>query len=375
MPDASLILGIETSCDETAAAVVGADRVIHSNRIASQLEQHQQHGGVVPEIAARAHLSLIDKVINAALEEAGVGIADIDVVAATAGPGLIGGVLVGSMTAKGIATSRGIPYFAINHLEGHALSARLTCSIHFPYLLLLVSGGHSQLLAVEAAGRYHRYGTTLDDAAGEAFDKAAKKLDLGLPGGPRLEAAAETGDATAFALPRPLKGADHCHFSFSGLKTALANTWDGLTEEQRGERQNLANAAASLQAAICDCLEDRSWQAMQRFRSDYPQCPQPDFVVAGGVAANRLIRGTLAAVAETGGFGFHAPPLPLCTDNAAMIAWAAAERIAAGLPADSMASEAVPRWPLDPAAPAPQLGRRKAAARAEATDRQGKTVP
>lgn len=355
-----LVLGIETSCDETAAAVVSRDGTIHANIIASQVEEHSRYGGVVPEVAARAHLGLIDTVIKSALEEAGVSMADLDAVAATTGPGLIGGVLVGAVAAKAIALGCNIPFYAINHLEGHALSARLTEQVQFPYLLLLVSGGHTQLLEVTAPGQYSRYGTTMDDAAGEAFDKSAKVMGLGMPGGPAIEKAAMAGDASAFDLPRPLKGKPGCHFSFSGMKTAVATAYEKRIAplEDNGERQQaIADLAASLQAAIAESLASRSRRAMQQFRASHPGLDAPDFVVAGGVAANHQIRTALENAASDEGFAFHAPPVKLCTDNAVMIAWAAIERDQAGLPADGLDIEPRPRWPLDPdAAPPPGRG-------------------
>ena len=353
-----IMLGIESSCDETAAAIIGSDKTIYANEIASQMDQHAEYGGVVPEVAARAHLETIDVVIDRALQKAGLVLADIDGFAATAGPGLIGGVAVGTVTAKAIAAARQRPYYAVNHLEGHALSARLTDSIEFPYLLLLVSGGHTQLLAVAGPGRYHRYGTTMDDAAGEAFDKCAKIMGLGYPGGPAIEKAARLGNAGTLALPRPLKGADHCHFSFSGLKTALANK---LKQLGGVDQAPLHDLAASLQAAIADCLADRSQKAMHQFATDYlansPDTP-PVLVIAGGVAANRYIFAQLADTAAKNGFRLSVPPAALCTDNAAMIAWAALERHHQdGADSDDFDFAPRPRWPLDShASPPPGRG-------------------
>ena len=344
-----LILGIESSCDETAAAVVRSDATILSSKVASQMEVHAAHGGVVPEIAARAHLDAIDVVIAEALTEAGVSMADLDAVAATGGPGLIGGVVVGTVAAKAIATALDIPYFAVNHLEGHALSARLTAPVRFPYLLLLVSGGHTQLLAVEGPGRYQRYGTTMDDAAGEAFDKSAKIMGLCYPGGPAIERLAAEGDALRVQLPRPLRGADHCHFSFSGLKTAVANRHSQIIEGTCDA--SAADLAGALQSAIADCLADRTKRAMARFAEAHGPAT---LVVAGGVAANKAIFAKLDEVASKAGFDIAVPPGWLCTDNAAMIAWAAAERWDAP---DTLAFEPRPRWPLDPdAAPPPGRG-------------------
>ena len=342
------MLGIESSCDETAAAVVREDGAVLASEIASQMDIHARHGGVVPEIAARAHLDSIDQVIAAALKTADVRLDDIDGIAATGGPGLIGGVVVGTVTAKAIATARQLPYYAVNHLEGHALSARLVARVEFPYLLLLVSGGHTQLLAVHAPGIYERYGTTMDDAAGEAFDKSAKIMGLGYPGGPAIEGLAATGDATAIALPRPLKGAAHCHFSFSGLKTALATRH---ATSDKNDQHAQANLAAALQAAIADCLADRAGRAMTRFAEAHGPTT---LVIAGGVAANRAIFEKLSGAADAAGFAISVPPAWLCTDNAAMIAWAAIER--RDRP-DGLDFAPRPRWPLDPqAAPPPGRG-------------------
>lgn len=352
------MLGIESSCDETAAAIVGSDKTIFANEIASQIAQHTQYGGVVPEVAARAHLESIDLVIYRALQSASFCLSDIDGFAATGGPGLIGGVTVGTVTTKAIAAARERPYFAINHLEGHALSVRLADSVEFPYLLLLVSGGHTQLLAVAGPGNYHRYGTTMDDAAGEAFDKCAKIMGLDYPGGPAIEAASKHGDPTAVSLPRPLKGADHCHFSFSGLKTALANKFKRLGGVGEAPVHDLA---ASLQAAIADCLADRSNNAMAQFRKDYRMSSAntpPVMVIAGGVAANKSIHARLAETASKNGFQLSVPPSTLCTDNAAMIAWAALERRQRNTADyDGFDFEPRPRWPLDAhAGPPPGRG-------------------
>ena len=351
-----IMLGIESSCDETAAAIVADDKTILANEIASQIQTHAKHGGVVPELAARAHLEVIDQVVDVALAKAKLKMGDIDGVAATAGPGLIGGVAVGTVTAKAIAAARQIPYYAVNHLEGHALSPRLAGNLSFPYLLLLVSGGHTQLLAVEGPGRYQRYGTTMDDAAGEAFDKCAKAMGLGFPGGPTIEAAAKTGNSKAINLPRPLRGKPGCHFSFSGLKTALANKLQKLGGPNAAP---VADLAASLQAAITDCLADRTKQAMTRFRDEFAIADgqQPSLVIAGGVAANHYIFGKLQDHANTAGFHLSVPPAILCTDNAAMIAWAALERLEAP---DTLDFAPRPRWPLDPnASPPPGRGVRQ----------------
>jgi N6-L-threonylcarbamoyladenine synthase len=334
-----VILGIESSCDETAAAVITGDRQILSHRLAGQEREHAPYGGVVPEIAARAHVEAVMPLVEAALADAKLTIADLDAVAATAGPGLIGGVMVGLVTAKALAHAAQKPLIAVNHLEGHALSPRLTDpDLDFPYLLLLVSGGHCQLLNVEGVGRYRRLATTIDDAAGEAFDKTAKLLGLGFPGGPAVERAAAEGNAKAVSLPRPLLGSPEPHFSFAGLKSAVLRARD--TGIHRPE-----DIAASFQAAVVDCLIDRTRRAI----AHTPEATA--LVVAGGVAANTAIRSALAALAHDNGLRFVAPPLWLCTDNAAMIGWAGAERFALGL-TDGLDVAARPRWPLDPAAEA-----------------------
>ena len=346
-----LMLGIETSCDETAAAVVADDRSIRANLVLSQLADHAPYGGVVPEVAARAHLAHLTPLIREALATANVALEDLDAVAATGGPGLIGGVMVGVMMAKGIAAARGLPFLAVNHLEGHALTARLTHGIAFPYLLLLVSGGHSQLLAVEGVGRYRRYGTTVDDAVGEAFDKVAKLLGLGYPGGPAVEAAARRGDPRRFALPRPMVGRPGCDFSFSGLKTAVRRAVDGLPDGAL-RRRDVDDLCAAFQAAAADCLADRTARALGRFRGDHPAGGA--LVVAGGVAANQALRDCLAALAAAEGLALVAPPPALCRDNAAMVAWAGIERLRLG-DRDDLSFAPRPRWPLDPEA-APAVG-------------------
>jgi N6-L-threonylcarbamoyladenine synthase len=349
-----LVLGIETSCDETAAAVVSDEGArIRSNVVLSQLAEHRPYGGVVPEIAARAHLDHLDSLIAEALTRAGVGFDDLAGVAATGGPGLIGGVIVGVTEAKAIALARGLPFVAVNHLEGHALSARLVEEVPFPFLLLLVSGGHCQLLVVAGVGQYRRLGTTIDDAAGEAFDKGAKLLGLGYPGGPAVERAAAAGDPGRFSLPRPLLGRAGCDFSFSGLKTALRQTVQGLAGPDGALRErDAADLAAGLQAAIGDCLLDRTAHAVALFRSRYPE--GRSLVVAGGVAANNALRQRLSALAALEDLAFVAPPPALCTDNGAMIAWAGLERLRLGFVND-LAFAPRPRWPLDPDA-APALG-------------------
>jgi N6-L-threonylcarbamoyladenine synthase len=331
----SLILGIESSCDETAAALVTSDRRILAHRLAGQEAAHRPYGGVVPEIAARAHVEILPRLIEEVLDEAGIGLSDVDAIAATAGPGLIGGVMVGLVTAKGLALASGKPLVALNHLEGHALSPMLSDpDLAFPYLLLLVSGGHCQLLLVAGVGRYRRLATTIDDAAGEAFDKSAKLLGLGFPGGPAVERAAKAGDPGAVPLPRPLAGSDEPHFSFAGLKSAV------LRAKQSGRYAD-CDIAASFQQAVVDCLVDRTARAIQG--SDDITA----LVVAGGVAANQAIRAALGDLAAAHGLRFVAPPLWLCTDNAAMIAWAGALRFDAGL-TDGLDAPARARWPLDP---------------------------
>jgi N6-L-threonylcarbamoyladenine synthase len=339
------VLGIETSCDETAVAVVegtaGTQPVgrILSNTVYSQLTEHRRFGGVVPEIAARAHLERIDGLVAQALDEAGVGLADLDAIAATGGPGLIGGVMVGVMTAKALAFAHDKPFIAVNHLEGHALSVRLTEPVSFPYLLLLVSGGHCQLLTVRGPGDFTRLGTTIDDAAGECFDKTAKLLGLGFPGGPAVERAAEGGDPRRFALPRPMWRKPGCDFSFSGLKTAVRQTVEKLPAD---DPRAVADLCASFQRTVGDVFADRCANALAR-------APSPTLVVAGGVAANVYLRGRLEEVAAAHGAKLVAPPVRLCTDNGAMIAWAGVERLRLGQ-VDALDFRPRPRWPLDPAA-------------------------
>jgi N6-L-threonylcarbamoyladenine synthase len=334
-----IVLGIESSCDETAAALVTTERVILAQHIASQDEAHRPYGGVVPEIAARAHAERLAPLIAATLGDAGLTLADVDAVAATAGPGLIGGVMVGLVTAKALAMASDKPLIAINHLEGHALSPRLAePALTFPYLLLLVSGGHCQILLVEGVGRYRRLATTIDDALGEAFDKTAKMLGLGYPGGPAVERLAREGDAKRVPLPRPLVGSAEPHFSFAGLKSAVMRAKQARTDEYTD-----ADIAASFQRAAIDCLIDRARRALANAG------PVTALVVAGGVAANQAIRVALEGLAAAHGLPFVAPPLALCTDNAAMIAWAGVERLGQSDPLDTPAR---PRWPLDPAAEA-----------------------
>jgi N6-L-threonylcarbamoyladenine synthase len=332
----TLVLGIESSCDETAAALVRGDRTILAQAIAGQEAEHAPYGGVVPEIAARAHAERLAPLVEQVLRQAGLTLADCDAVAATAGPGLIGGVIVGLVTAKALAMASDRPLLAINHLEGHALSPRLADpALQFPYALLLVSGGHCQILRVEGVGRYRRLATTIDDALGEAFDKSAKILGLGYPGGPAVEQLARSGDPAAVPLPRPLKGSKEPHFSFAGLKSAVLRAHESGTYGD-------ADIAASFQQAALDCIIDRTRRALR----DMP--PVTALVVAGGVAANRTIRAGLGKLAGEFALPFTAPPLPLCTDNAAMIAWAGVERLAAGFAPDPLDFRARPRWPLDP---------------------------
>ena len=340
----AIILGLESSCDETAAAIVRSDRTILSHALAGQEDHHRAFGGVVPEIAARAHAELMTPLVETALADAGLTLNDVDAIAATAGPGLIGGVMVGLVTAKALAMASGKPLIAVNHLEGHALSPRLIdADLEFPYVLLLVSGGHCQLLRVNGVGDYNRLATTIDDAVGEAFDKTAKILGLGFPGGPAVERAAANGNANNVPLPRPLKGADEPHFSFAGLKSAV------LRAHESGQYR-IQDIAASFQLAVIDCLYDRISYTLDRI--DAPAA----LVVAGGVAANVPIREMLEKLAAQRGMRFVAPPLWLCTDNGVMIAWAGAERFGMGL-TDGLDFVARPRWPLDPhAAPARGAG-------------------
>lgn len=355
------VLGIETSCDETAAAVLrlspaGVD--VLAEQVASQTEDHALYGGIVPEIAARAHVERLDGLIRMVMQEAGSGWETLDGVAATAGPGLIGGVMTGLSTAKAIALARGLPLVAVNHLEGHALSPRLAQDVPFPYLLLLVSGGHCQFVSVEGVGKYRRLGSTIDDAAGEAFDKTAKLLGLAGAGGPAVERAAEKGDPAAVDLPRPLLDRSGLDMSFSGLKTAVRRA----AEEAPLTDQRRADICAAFQLAVADILVAKSARAMERMSE---AGDGRTFVVAGGVAANRMLRARLEAEARRHGFAFVAPPLRWCTDNAAMIALAGAERLRLGLQ-DPLDTPARARWPLDEAsaAAAPVYGGGKKGAKA-----------
>jgi N6-L-threonylcarbamoyladenine synthase len=347
--DTLTVLGLETSCDETAAAVVrrradGAVEVL-SSVVGSQIAAHAPYGGVVPEIAARAHVEGIDGIAAQAMSDAGLGYGDLSGVAATAGPGLVGGVMVGLSFGKAVALARDLPLVAVNHLEGHAVSARLAADIPYPFLLLLVSGGHCQLLDVAGVGACTRLGSTIDDAAGEAFDKIAKSLGLPYPGGPALERLAESGNPDAYELPRALLGRAGFDFSFSGLKTAAARQAEAATSPQAK-----ADLAAAVQHAIARQLAERTERAMAAYAADHPGLARR-FVVAGGVAANATVRRRLQQAAERHGFSFDAPPLAYCTDNAAMIALAGAERLALGL-SDGLDAAARPRWPLDAAAAA-----------------------
>ncbi|HTU55558.1 MAG TPA: tRNA (adenosine(37)-N6)-threonylcarbamoyltransferase complex transferase subunit TsaD [Acetobacteraceae bacterium] len=339
------VLGIESSCDETAAAVLDEGGRVLSERVLSQTREHAPFGGVVPEIAARAHLAHLPGLVGEAMAEAGLGFAGLAAVAATAGPGLIGGLIVGSHVAKGIALASGCRFLAINHLEAHALTPRLPClgAAPFPYLLLLVSGGHSLWASVEGVGQYRLLGATIDDAAGEAFDKVGKLLGLSWPGGPALERLAAEGDPRRWRFPRPLAGRPGCDFSFSGLKTSVAHAVAGFPPGAL-PRQAAADIAASFQRAVADALADRARHAIAMFAGHHPDARL--LVVSGGVAANGAVRAALAEAAGQAGFFLFAPPGPLCTDNAVMVAWAGIERLRLGL-TDGLDAPARPRWPLD----------------------------
>lgn len=354
--DDTVFLGIESSCDDTAAAIVTGDRRILSSVVSGQTDLHADFGGVVPEIAARAHAERLDLCVEQALDQAGLRLSDLNGVAVTAGPGLIGGVMSGVMCAKGIAAGAGLPLIGVNHLAGHALTPRLTDGIDYPYLMLLVSGGHCQFLRVDGPQDFTRLGGTIDDAPGEAFDKIAKLLALPQPGGPSVEAEAAHGREGRFDLPRPLLDRPGCDMSFSGLKTAALRLRDQLIAEQGGlrqsDRQDLCHA---FQTAVAEVLAEKSRRALAL-------SPVPVLAVAGGVAANQTIRAALERVAAAAGAAFLAPPLRLCTDNGAMIAWAGIERFRAGQQ-DGMDLIARPRWPLDDRA-APMLGSGKKGAKA-----------
>ncbi len=346
------VLGIETSCDETAAAVVSDDGTILSNLVLSQLEEHKAFGGVVPEIASRAHLDHLDRLIKGAMEEANLNFNELDGVAATCGPGLIGGVMIGMMAGKTIAATHNLPFLAINHLEAHALTPRLTNQVSFPYLTLLVSGGHTQLLVAEDVGVYRRWGTTIDDALGECFDKSAKLMGLPYPGGPNLEKMAQdcknpNEAIKRFPLPTPLKGRKGCDFSFSGLKTAVRNTIEKLPEGDL-KPDDIADLAYSFQITIGNILKDRTQNAISQFLETYPHSAnKPTLIVCGGVAANKHVCNVLRGLTSERNMDFIAPPVNLCSDNGAMIAWAGIERLKQNM-TDPLTIAARPRWPLDP---------------------------
>lgn len=352
LPTELTILGIETSCDETAAAIVrgtppGPGQIL-SNVIHRQIKEHKPFGGVVPEIAARAHVELLDSVIERALKEADQDITKIDGVAATAGPGLIGGVMVGLLSAKALALSLDKPLVALNHLEAHALTARLVEGTEFPFLLLLISGGHCQLMASDGVGKYRLYGATIDDAIGEAFDKVAKLIGLSYPGGPEIERAAREGDPKRFQFPRPMLGRKGMEFSFSGLKTAVRQmAGELLSSGPEQDSKLVADFAASFQAAAVDVLVDRAQMAMQKFRTEFGDANESmEFVVAGGVASNQVIAAALKALSKQEGFRLTLPPPALCTDNGAMVAWAGLERLSHGL-SDPLNVPPRARWPLE----------------------------
>ena len=333
------ILGIESSCDETAASIVTDDRQILSNVIISQIAEHQKFGGVVPEIASRAHLNYMHEVVEKALEDAKLTLTDLDAIAVTAGPGLIGGLLVGIMFAKGLSFAMNKPLLAINHLEGHALTARLTNEVEFPYLMLLVSGGHCQILIVEQVGVYYKLGGTLDDAVGESFDKVAKMLGLDYPGGPVIEKLARSGNPLTHKFPHPMKGREGCDFSFSGLKTAVRL----IIEKTELTEQNIADICASFQKTIIEILLDRLNNAVTTAKHSHPNIKQ--LIIAGGVAANQAILEGIKASMLEHGLDTIAPPIKLCTDNAAMIAWSGIERFRLGLQDENIIPRS--RWPLD----------------------------
>ena len=357
-----IVLGIESSCDDTGAAIVTDGKEILGEALQSQ-EEHKQYGGVVPEIAARAHLEHVDEIISLCLQRANTKLEDVDAIAASAGPGLIGGVVVGVMTAKALALALNKPFIAVNHLEGHALCARIANDISFPYLLLLVSGGHCQILVVKNVGEYERLGTTIDDAAGEAFDKVAKMLGLGYPGGPMIEKLAATGNDSRFSLPRPLLNSGDCNLSFSGLKTAVRKiiesySPDGVVEHAILPKQDIADICACFQMTATDCLVRKLKQAIKYFKQHYPQGQH--IVVSGGVASNTYLRNALKNLAYDNGLEFAAPPIRFCTDNGVMVAWAGLERYRLGYTSE-LDFKPRPRWPLDETAPkAPGAGGVKA---------------
>lgn len=347
-----IVLGIESSCDETAAAIVNDRKEILGQSLLSQ-EEHKVFGGVVPEIAARSHLEHIDEIIDGCLKKSGIKLNDIDAIAASSGPGLIGGVVIGVMAAKALALALNKPFIAVNHLEGHALCARLTENVSYPYLLLLVSGGHCQILIVKGVGEFERLGTTIDDAAGEAFDKVAKMLGLGYPGGPMIEKMAALGDENRFVLPRPLHNSGDCNLSFSGLKTAVRKiiesyAQDGNPEHAIINKQDTADICASFQLAATECLCSKLKTAIKIFKNKYPE--GKDLVVSGGVAANTYLREHLKTLADENKLIFSAPPIKYCTDNGVMIAWAGLERFQKSM-TNSLDFKPRPRWPLDADAP------------------------
>lgn len=357
-----IVLGIESSCDDTGAAIVTDSKEILGEALQSQ-EEHKQYGGVVPEIAARAHLEHVDEIISLCLQRAHKDLKDVDAIAASAGPGLIGGVVVGVMTAKALALALNKPFVAVNHLEGHALCARIANDIHFPYLLLLVSGGHCQILVVKNVGEYERLGTTIDDAAGEAFDKVAKMLGLGYPGGPMIEKMAAIGDDSRFTLPRPLINSGDCNLSFSGLKTAVRKiiesySPDGAVEHAILPKQDVADVCACFQMTATDCLVRKLERAIKYFKQHYPEGEH--IVVSGGVASNTYLRNALKDLAGCYDLEFAAPPIRFCTDNGVMVAWAGLERFRLGY-TSPLDFKPRPRWPLDETAPkAPGAGGVKA---------------
>ena len=338
-----IIMGIETSCDDTAIAIVNSKKEILSNVVINQNTNLTKYGGIVPEIAARDHLTNIEYAVQEALEQSKSKLENIDLIAATGGPGLIGGVIVGTVFAKSLAMSLDIPYVAVNHLEGHALTARLTNNIKYPYLLLLVSGGHTQIIAILEYGKYSRLSSTLDDAAGETFDKAAKILGIGFPGGPMIEKMAASGNPKMFKLPRPMYKSKNPNFSFSGLKTAF----NQIVSKSTLDKNKICDLSASLQKSISDCLVDRTKYAIDQFRTLINENSNIQLVVAGGVASNKYIRNELEKLALTSKIEFHAPPISLCTDNGAMIAWAGYEKYVSEGETD-LNFKARPRWPLDP---------------------------
>ena len=354
MTETTTLLGLESSCDDTAAAIVrhrpGETPEILASIVVGQNNLHADFGGVVPEIAARAHTEKLDMCIEGALIQAKLGFSDLDAIADTAGPGLIGGVLAGVMCAKGLAAGTGLPLIGVNHLAGHALTPRLTDNLQFPYLMLLVSGGHCQFLIVNGVADYQRLGGTIDDAPGEAFDKTARLLGLPQPGGPAVERAALGGDSERFTFPRPLLDRPGCDLSFSGLKTALLRARDKQINANAGlTRSDRRDLCAGFQSAVVDVLVEKTRRALQEYLALSPRTPA--FALAGGVAANMAIRRSLETVAAENFVAFVAPPLALCTDNAAMIAWAGIERFRAGL-FDDFTLSARPRWPLDITSPA-----------------------